>query len=389
MAFADTSRSQLLISAESAFDETPASPAMQNLRFTSESLKYTNATAISEEIRSDRSRSDLVLLGIDTSGSIGFEMSAGTYDAYIEAALCGTWNTTGDAAFADGNFTAGQTAPTYTITSASATFATTDVGKAIIGANIAPNSYIVLRNSATSVNLNQATLGTGTSQSFTIKARTSTGNRLKNGTTFRSFLLERGLVDAAQYFRFLGTSFDGFNLSVDAGRIVTGSFDVMGAETIVAGTSIAASTTAQSTTSIIGAGPQITGLETNTNMTGIKVTGVKLSVKNNLRARHDVQTIKSAQFGMGVCDVTGSLTMYFQDASLFTQFIANSAISFAFSIADPVNPANRKYTITLPKMKLPDLDVSVPGIDQDVMQTIQIRGLYDPVNTCQIMIDRL
>jgi hypothetical protein len=136
----------------------------------------------------------------------------------------------------------------------------------------------------------------------------------------------------------------------------------------------------------ITAGPMITGIETNTNMTGIKVNSFKLQVKNNMRIHDHVEALASDDFGRGVQDITGSLTAYFKSGALYDQFLANGAISFQFVIADPLS--GRAYTIQIPVMKLPDVGQEIPGVDADVIQNVTWRGLYDSVSGAHMIITR-
>ena len=197
---ADSSRAQLLISPEAVFAEVPSSPVMQSLRFLKESLTHKNTTVVSDEIRADRLRSDLLLVGVDTAGAIDGEFSPITYDSLIEAALGGTWDTTGDVVKADG-----VTNATTLLTSATAAFTSADVGKTITGAaaDFVPGTFIASVTNGTNVVLSRAALSSGASKSFTIKARTGSGNVLQNGVTLRSFLIEKGLIQRTPSGRLL------------------------------------------------------------------------------------------------------------------------------------------------------------------------------------------
>src|SRR6516162_4019506 len=101
---AASSRARLAISQEGVFGETPSTPIMQQMRFLKENFVGRNISEVSEEIRPDRMRSDLILTGIDAQGGFDIEFSC-AFDQCLEALLCGTWDTTGDASFADGIIT--------------------------------------------------------------------------------------------------------------------------------------------------------------------------------------------------------------------------------------------------------------------------------------------
>jgi hypothetical protein len=88
-------------------------------------------------------------------------------DQWIEA------STAADATFADGVTTAGST----TVSSATAAFVGTDVGKVMTGAGIPANAVIMSVQSATAVTLSLAATVTATAVSITIKGRTVTVNQ--------------------------------------------------------------------------------------------------------------------------------------------------------------------------------------------------------------------
>lgn len=79
--------------AEATFGVTPSTPSFETLRLTSGGLSTTKETVVSEEIRNDQNITDELQVGQDVAGSYPFEMSYGSFDDLIEAALGGTWVT--------------------------------------------------------------------------------------------------------------------------------------------------------------------------------------------------------------------------------------------------------------------------------------------------------
>lgn len=76
---------------EATIGVTPATPALKQLRFTSESLNYNIENTKTAEIRPDRTETDLVQTSAQGGGEISFELSYGSFKEFMEAALCGTW----------------------------------------------------------------------------------------------------------------------------------------------------------------------------------------------------------------------------------------------------------------------------------------------------------
>lgn len=77
--------------AESAFATTPATPSMKALRFTGGFPTVEKNTFASEEIRSDGQIADMRHGTRRLSAELGFELSYGAFDDWLEAALGGTW----------------------------------------------------------------------------------------------------------------------------------------------------------------------------------------------------------------------------------------------------------------------------------------------------------
>ncbi len=88
----DTNRVSLGIVEEITPGTTPATPAFQVLRITgTPSLAFNPVTVTSEEIRSDRNITDLILVGAESGGDAGHELSHGALDTILEGALFNVW----------------------------------------------------------------------------------------------------------------------------------------------------------------------------------------------------------------------------------------------------------------------------------------------------------
>jgi hypothetical protein len=96
----DSSSVQLYFAAETSFGVEPAA-ALRALRFTSESLKKNTTTEQSDEISADRSTRDLIRTAVSAGGDINLELSYGTYDLFLAAAVGGAWAVDGGGAGID------------------------------------------------------------------------------------------------------------------------------------------------------------------------------------------------------------------------------------------------------------------------------------------------
>ena len=72
---------------------TPATPALQLLRVTSESLSYQPETALSNELNPNRQVTDVIVTGGQSGGDIAFEVSSNPgFEMLLEAALANLWD---------------------------------------------------------------------------------------------------------------------------------------------------------------------------------------------------------------------------------------------------------------------------------------------------------
>lgn len=89
-----TNRSKLSYVLESTPGTTPSNPGFQELRVTSNGLRYDPERKTSNEIRADRQVTDQILTGLMAQGPVGFELSFSAFDDLFQAAFQGTWATT-------------------------------------------------------------------------------------------------------------------------------------------------------------------------------------------------------------------------------------------------------------------------------------------------------
>lgn len=205
---------------------------------------------------------------------------------------------------------------------------------------------------------------------------------LKNGTTQKSFTIEKTFEAGAtdQYHRFTGAVANTLSLAIQAGQIVTGSFGFLAKTMTIAQAAIASSSyTAVNTNPVMNAASNFGSL-TVTGASGIELTALNLNITNNLRQQPVVGSVASRGLSAGRFEVTGDLTAYFEDQSLYDLFIAGTAADLSFTLTDSAGT----YTFDVGNLKFETGEVVAGGNDQDVMVQMSFRGLFDTDNTLQI-----
>ena len=290
---------------------TPATPALKQLRYTGESLKYNIANTKTAEITPTRVETDLIQTSATASGDLNFELSYTSFEDFMQAVLGGTW-----------------------------------------------------------------TVGVGDQYN------------LDNGSTLRTFAIQKHFVDMTipQFHMYNGCVIDGMKLQMDVGKIITGGFSVNGFGATVTTTQVAGATfPAVATTTPMNA---VTNLQ-NFAIAGVPYTGcissLSLDIKNNVRARQCIGSIKPTGMSLGKLEITGRMEFYFSEGSNFAAFVAGTEFSIAFDVVDP---AGNKYLFTIPRAKFETGEVVAGGANSDVMFSATFRALYDGVTTRVIRITR-
>lgn len=382
MTLADTSRAQLRHIAESTWGTTPAS-ALTDLRITGESLTYSIGTVQSDEIRSDRQVPDVVQTSFAPEGAFNFEWSYAEYDAFLEGAFQSDWVTgshTGAGAADDFKFDSSA----QTITGQSGDFTGVVPGVYVKVTGAASNNngtHEVASATDTVITLVAGSLGT-TEDSI---AATVAWAFLRNGTTAKSFTLEKEFTDVTQFISFTGMRVEGFSLDVQSEQLITRSFDFQGKAAAIAATTVGTGgPTASQTNDVMNASVNVGNVqEGGTAIAGIQA--LSLAVANNLRGQTEVGQTARAGVGSGRCVVTGDLTAYFQDETLYSKYLDNTASSMHFRTTDA---AGNQYLFTLPRVKYSDGDVVAGGPDQDVLVNLSYQAILDSTTGTTIQIDR-
>jgi len=378
----DSNRTSLYYGEEVSWG-TLATCTFQELRFTGESFAYNITNVTSAEIRSDRQITDLIPADADTTGGFNFEFSYDSFNALLEGALWSDWSTNLAISALGISFGSGATMSASSA-SASADFSTATLGEWIEvrgGTNATNRGYyqIITKTSHNVIRVSpspetQASVGTSGNAAVTIK-----GSYLRNGTTEHSYSVIRSHAGLAtgQHFTFLGQVINTFNIAAQAGAILTGSFDFMGAAgSLAQNSSQALVATAAGTNVVLSAVSNVAEVkEGGSDVASCLVQGLDFTLANNVRGLKALATLGNCDIGVGKCDVTGTLTAYFKDNSLYDKYLAGTPSSVSYKVEDASGNA---YIIDMPQIEFETDGINVGGQDQDVMETLGFRAYRDP-----------
>lgn len=392
MTISDTNRVQLSYLAESTFGELVATGSPQILRMTGESLKQSTNSQISNEIISDRQISDLVRSNFNVSGNINLELSYGSYDALLAAALMDSaWSAAITASGKD--IQAIQSGNKYQS-------ATDDDFKDIaVGSWVKISGFTTAGNNgyAKVVSVTHSDSPTTENNILTVSGLTltdeaagdavviTTGGEIVNGSTKTSYNIQRQYTDLTNtYANFYGCMINEFGLNVALESMITGSLGIIGKKEVSAAAAIGnAAATAANSNAILNSIDNIEWIQENG--AAISVMSFGLQLNNNLRARQKVAELGAIDIGVGQINVSGSLEIYFENSTMFDKYLNFTATSLSVAFEDA---AGNGYVIDLPQVKFSDGDRSAGGANQDMIARLSWQAYKDPTELITMRIVR-
>lgn len=205
---------------------------------------------------------------------------------------------------------------------------------------------------------------------------------LKQGVAVKSFTIEEGHIDLGQYQVLTGAVVNSFSLSVKVNSIVTGSFAIIGKDAgAYSGTSKDPTPDAAPATTPFDS---YTGVIKEGGTTIAVVTGLDLSINNNVEQLFTLYNDATYSIAPGRANVSGSVSLYFENTALVNKYLNDTNTSIEFTLSDA---AGNSYTFKIPKVKYTGYDKSVS--ENQIVVTLPFIGLYDSTEGTQIKVTRV
>lgn len=381
----DTSRVQLYQVKETTYGTTPSS-ALNELRFTGETLGLDLNTEESEEIRNDRSVTDVIKVGQEVIGDVNFELSYGSYDDLLPSAL---WSA---------DWPSALTITATTISAADGDNSFNDSGSGFPA--FVPGQWIEVRGFTEAANNGYFEVVSRTTAKIVVAASpalttevagdsvTIKGTMIRNGTTKQGHTLEKEFADITQFQSFTGCLVNTMNLEVSSNSVLKGSFGFMGlASALTQSTVGTGAANAANTNAVMNASSNVGTLrEGNAPLAStVYIQSLTLQLNNQLRAQDAVSSLAHIDIGSGTLQITGNMNVYFVNNALMDKYLAGTASSLSFSVEDASGNA---YIFTVPNLKFTDGKILASGRNQDVLAEMTYRGLRHGTQGNMVQIDR-
>lgn len=250
--------------------------------------------------------------------------------------------------------------------------------------------YTVTSVSDDFIGLNPAPAGLVAGTATTIKGSHVRNSGDDNSIQQRYFSIETAFQDIGQFMKQDGMVPGTFSLEIATGAIVTGTLGFEGRATeMVQATVLGNAGTYDVLESqpgdVVNATTDVGDLTKDGSPLLACIQSISLSGEAGLRMQNCVGEKFPRGIGTGRFNLTGSMTVYFENEDLFTDFIEHNTISLEFSITDSEGIS---YYFTIPALKIAQNEIAPGGIDQDVFENIEFTAFRDATTDTMFQIDR-
>lgn len=407
----DSSSVQLYYVEETTWGQVPVSggspeaPQLTEFRFTNDDLAQTTETAISEEIRSDRQTADIVRTAVSAAGEVGVELSYGSHDDLIAGAFYDDWSTEVNESAVTADFTTTSPGPGTFQLASSPLYASpnwvesVEVGMWLRITASPTNSPDVdgfyqvtaVDADAGTITFAQAPAADVTGGTFAVR-----GQFLRNGTTRKSFTIEKDFSDALdettspgtevlQYFT--GMRVGTMSLTIAPGAIINGSFSFEGKQAFSSSATVGdGSPATASSDDVMNAVDNITDIYIDgVEDSQLCFTNIEFTLDNSLRAQPCIGQLANSGIGLGRTVITGTLEAYLENRSFIEKYLNFTTFSLSFR----ATLGGDNYIIEFPSVKLTSGGTPTPGNDQDVLVSVEFTARRDATKGYMIGLTRI
>lgn len=343
---------------ETTFGELAGNVGAKQLRRTSADFTLEKENYESSEIRPDQQVADFRLGTQSVSGSLAGELSAGAYTDFIQSVLARDFTAGGTEALVDFTLAANGLLHTLTRTTGSwgTNFKVGDVVRISVAGSVAnQNNNLVVVGVTALVMTVRALSGVDLVPEAITGATVSVAGKKtfipKTAHTDDSYTVESFYSDIGQSEVYTGVKVGTFGVTVPASGLVTCDTTFMGKALTLTGTTQYFTTPAAVSTNGIVAAVNGT-IILDGSATNACLTDINISIDRGMEASQCVGSDSAEAIFMGSIRVTGSMSVYFEDAWLRDKFQKEETISIVLALASSEAKDADVIAFTLPKVKI-------------------------------------
>jgi hypothetical protein len=372
MAVASGSMRQIAHVKEVSVGTDPATAYTVDRFLAAASLSNDIDSLASSEMRSDRGVGRGVLGARHCKGSFPFELSYGTYDDWLESALCSAWVAAGTAVTGQSVTVVAGTTNTMAATAIGTGLAVGDWIKVsgFTGAYVANNGFFRVTAQATAlITLGEAVDASGASRLVAASAQTAISVQkmayLAAGSSKKSLSVESANTDISMFQRALGFMVNKLSLSFKLSALITGTFEGIGFSLPApAGTKYRTGTDVAASTTIPIPSYNASSFLFVDGVPAAICTSLDIALDNGMEELLGIFQTSLYDILMGRSKMTGSMTIALTSSAMLAKVLANTHIALRIQVIDATGAQG--YAIDIPNIRLdaPSEDVAENKITQ-------------------------
>jgi hypothetical protein len=207
---------------------------------------------------------------------------------------------------------------------------------------------------------------------------------LKVGTTPKYFSIEDYAADVDQARLFTGCTVSSLALSIAPNQMVTSTFTMVGKDMTIGATEKTQDAASGNAPFDAYSGAVAIGNVGASSASGV-VTGIDFTLNNSFAPTFVVGDDSAPALEVGRAEIEGTLTAYFEDATLITRFLNETETELSVSVDDPTG--SNEYTFLFPRVKINSADVGVDGPNSRTI-SMSFVALYDSTEATNLKITR-
>lgn len=207
---------------------------------------------------------------------------------------------------------------------------------------------------------------------------------IKVGTTPKFLTIEDYAQDIDQARLFTGMAVNTMAVSLAPNQMVTTTFGMVGKDMTISATEKTASAASGAAPFDSYSGDLAIGNVGGSSAVAI-VTGMDFTLTNSFAPTFVIGDDSAPSLEYGRAEVEGTLTAYFEDASLINRFLNETETEIEVSVDDPTG--TNAYTFLFPRVKINSADVGVDGPTSRII-SLSFVALYDSTEGSNLVITK-
>lgn len=207
---------------------------------------------------------------------------------------------------------------------------------------------------------------------------------IKVGTTPKFLTLEDYAADIDQARLFTGCAVNTMAVSLAPNQMVTTTFGIVGKDMTISATEKTVSAASGAAPFDAYSGDLAIGNVGASSNVAI-VTGMDFTLTNSFAPTFVIGDDSAPSLEYGMATVEGTLSAYFEDASLINRFLNETETELQVSVNDPTG--TNAYTFLFPRVKINSADVGVDGPTSRII-SMSFVALYDSTEGTNLSITR-